>query len=138
MPKAITKEDREKIIKHKQNNKKEQEIADWLLISKSSVTKIWSLFQKTGSVENKYNNCGVKSSLSVDEISAIKQEIKDNPSTTINELIEKLNLPIGESGLSKVLKNLGLSFKKRLLTQPNKNELIYNKKESNGKKISKI
>jgi hypothetical protein len=40
MPQSITVEEREKIIKHKQNNENEADIARWLFISENSATKL--------------------------------------------------------------------------------------------------
>ena len=64
MPKPITNEEREKIIKHKQNNENEADIARWLFVSKSSVTKLWAQYRKTGSYLSNYVNCGCPSALS--------------------------------------------------------------------------
>jgi len=45
MPKPITNKEREKIIKHKQNNENESDIARWLFVSESSVTKLGKISQ---------------------------------------------------------------------------------------------
>jgi len=104
MPKAITKEERKKIIKHKQNNENDTDIAYWLFVSKSTVTKIWALYHKTGNLDTKYTNCGRKPTLNNTQITQIKTEIEKNPNTTHQKLIKKFNLPITESALSKILK----------------------------------
>jgi len=122
MPKPITVEEREKIIKHKQNNEKEVDIARWLFVSESSVTKLWALYRRTGSWMPKYENCGRKSALNDTQISQIKTEVEKTPDTTLLELIEKYDLPISESGLSRVFKKLGLTFKKRCFMQTVKND----------------
>jgi transposase len=122
MPKPITIEKREKIIKHKQNNEKEVDIAHLLFVSESSVTKLWALYRKTGSWTPKYENCGRKPTLNDTQTTQIKTEIEKNPDTTLLELIEKYHLPISESGLSRVFKKLGLTFKKRHTMQTSKNE----------------
>ena len=122
MPKPITVEEREKIIKHKQNNEKEADIARWLFVSESSVTKLWAQYRKTGSYLPNYENCGRKSALNDTQICQIKTEVEKTPDTTLLELIEKYDLPISESGLSRVFKKLGLTFKKRLSMQTVKND----------------
>jgi transposase len=48
--KAVSKEIRMKIIKHKNNGETEENIAKRLFNSKSSVTKIWGRFQKAGKI----------------------------------------------------------------------------------------
>ena len=122
MPKPITNKEREKIIKHKQNNENESDIARWLFVSESSVTKLWARYRKTGSYLPNYKNCGRPSTLNKTQIAQIKLEAKKNPDHTLLELIEKFNLKISESGLSRVFKKLGLTFKKRHTMQTNKNE----------------
>jgi len=122
MPKPITNEEREKIIKHKQNNENEADIARWLFVSESSVTKLWARYRKTGSYLPNYKNCGRPLALSETQITQIKMEVKKNPDNTLLELIERFNLKISESGLSRVFKKLGLTFKKRRSMQTVKND----------------
>jgi len=122
MPKPISVEEREKIVKHKQNNENEADIARGLFVSESSVTKLWARYRKTGSYLPNYANCGRKPVLNDTQTTQIKTEIEKNPDTTLLELIEKYNLPISESGLSRVFKKLGLTFKKRCSMQTAKNE----------------
>jgi transposase len=122
MPKPITNQEREKIIKHKQNNENETDIAQWLFISQSTVTKLWAKYRKTGTYLPNYKNCGRPPTLNQTQIEQIKNEIKKNPNHTLLEIKETLNLNISESGLSRVFKKLGLSFKKRRSMQTAKNE----------------
>jgi transposase len=132
MPRAITIEEREKIIKHKQNNEKEADIARWLFISKSTVTKLWAHYKKTGNLQTNYKNCGNKPKITNTQITQIKTQIEKTPDTTIPELIEKLCLPITESGLSKLFKKLGLTYKKRRSMLMAKNEMTLSKNEMTG------
>jgi transposase len=132
MPRAITIEEREKIIKHKQNNKNEADIARWLFINKSTVTKLWAHYKKTGALQTNYKNCGRNPKITDTKITQIKTEIEKTPDITIPELIEKLDLPITESGLSKLLKKLGLTYKKRRSMLMAKNEKISSKNEMTG------
>ncbi|MCL2258088.1 MAG: IS630 transposase-related protein [Candidatus Bathyarchaeota archaeon] len=122
MPRAITLEEREKIIKHKQNNENETDIARWLFISQSTVTKLWAHYRKTGNLQTNYKNCGRNPKITDIQITLIKAEIEKNPDTTLMELIEKLDLSITESGLSRLFKKLGLTFKKRRFMLMGKNE----------------
>ena len=48
------------------------------------------------------------------QIEQIKDAVKTQPDITLEELIEKLNLPIKKSRLSEILTGLGLVFKKKL------------------------
>ena len=131
MPKPISNEVREKIIKHKQNGEREKDIARWLFISKATVTAIWGEFKRTNNYKLKYENCGRKSVISAEMEAKIMEEIKKTPDITLLELIEKYNIPITVGGLSKYLTKRGYSFKKRQHIQPNKIEKMYKTKEKN-------
>jgi transposase len=122
MPRAITVEEREKIIKHKLNNENEVDIARWLFVSPSTVTKLWANYRKTGTLQTNYTNCGRNPKINETQIIQIKAEIQQTPDITLIELIEKLNLPITESGLSRLFKKLGLTYKKRLFMQTSKSD----------------
>ncbi|MCL2477760.1 IS630 transposase-related protein [Candidatus Bathycorpusculum sp.] len=133
MPRPITNEEREKIIKHKQNNENEADIARWLFVSESSVTKLWALYRKTDSYLPNYKNCGRPSKLNNSQITQIKTEITKTPDITLLELIEKFSLPISESGLSRMFKKLGLTFKKRCSMQQDKIIKTAKRNVNNGK-----
>jgi len=70
-------------------------------------------YRKTDSYLPNYKNCGRPSALNETQIAQIKLEVKKNPDHTLLELIEKFNLKISQSGLSRVFKKLGLTFKKK-------------------------
>ena len=112
--KPISMEKRELIIAAKQRGEKEEAIARWLKISKGSVGTIWRLYRRKGSyLPTAYK--GRPSIVTKERIAEIKAEIKSNPDITLNEMIEKLTLPIKKSQLSRLLISLGYSFKKRRL-----------------------
>jgi transposase len=114
----ISNENRELIAEAKQRGEKEGMIAAWLKISKRSVGTIWKLFRRTGGFQPaKYT--GRKSRLSGEKIDEICSAIKESPDMTLNELIERLSLPIKKSQLSKLLIKLGFSYKKRPSTRKN-------------------
>ena len=120
MPQPVSNEIREKIVLHKQNKVKEDDIAKWLIISKSTVTKVWSLFRETGSFLPRPRTQGRKSAIDEKTMAKIEAKIKKTPDVTLLELIEKFNLEISEGALSKKLKKLDYSFKKRQLIQLDK------------------
>jgi transposase len=114
----ISNEKRELIIEAKQRGEKEGAIATWLKISKRSVGTIWKLFRNTGGFQAaKYT--GRKSRLSSEKIDEISSALNENPDITLNELIERLSLPIKKSQLSKLLIKLGFSYKKKLSIRKN-------------------
>jgi transposase len=124
--KPISNEKRELIIEAKQRGEKEGVIAVWLKISKRSVGTIWKLFRDTSGFQPaKY--AGRKSRLGDEKIGGICSAISENPDITLNELIERLSLPIKKSQLSKLLIKLGFSYKKRLSTRKNSSGMMSKK-----------
>jgi transposase len=115
MPKYISNEKRNDIIFHKQNGKENPVIAEFMRVCVRTVERIWLDFQTTGKSETKVQNCGRKSVITAKQQGKIIAQIKEIPDITLLELIEKFTLPITEGGLSKYLKKLGYSFKKRQL-----------------------
>jgi transposase len=110
--KAVSNSDRMKIIKHKSNGETEENISKWLFISKSSVTKIWAKFRKTGNIIPE-PRLGRKPKVTEKEMQKVIEKQKEVPDMTINELIAEFGLDITESGMSKKLKKSGITFKKR-------------------------
>jgi transposase len=129
--KPISNEKRELIIEAKRRGEKEEAIAIWLKISQRSVGAIWKRFKDTGCfLPVKYT--GRRSCLNDEKIDEIRSVIKENPDITLNELIERLLLPIKKSRLSKLLIGLGFSYKKRLFTRRNSSEKTFYKNASSG------
>jgi transposase len=118
----ISKEKRELIVKHKQNKEKEANIAKWLDVSPRSVRRIWKLFRVIGDISSDMGNSGRKSKLLPEQILQIIAKIEEQPDITLLKLIAEFSLDITEGGLSKVLKKLDFTFKKRLSIQKNKND----------------
>ncbi|MDR1002198.1 MAG: hypothetical protein LBL82_02870 [Oscillospiraceae bacterium] len=59
---------------------------------------------------------GRQSILTSEQLEKIKKTVEENNDITLEELIEKLALPIQKSRLSDVLNEMGFSFKKRHFT----------------------
>jgi transposase len=104
------------------NGEKETDIAKWLCISQSSVTKTWALFKHQHSVEPKPHNRGRKPAFGQDVMDKIIARIKEQPDVTLEELVEEFNLNISISALCRKLKKLDLNFKKRHYSPKNSNE----------------
>ncbi len=122
MPKTTSRETREKIIFHRQNGKSEKEIAEWLMISQPTVSRIYSTFLKTQSIDSKVRNCGRKPKVDSKTLDKIIDKIHEKCDITLREIIDEFNLDISEGGLSKVLKKANMSFKKRLYIRKTKKE----------------
>jgi transposase len=104
---------RKRIIDAKSRGDTEDKISSEKDVSKSAVTKLWSLYRKTGSYAPRANPCGRKAVLSLEELAQISQFITDHPDITLQELIDQLGLPLSVSGLSKIIRfKLGLRYKK--------------------------
>ena len=120
LPNPTSKEIREKIIHHKQNYVNEKDIAKWLLISQSTVTKVWALHKTTGSIKPRPRTQGRKPIVSKQTMDQITHKIQQVPGITLKELIHEFNLSISHAALSKRLIKLGYTFKKRVFMQKNK------------------
>ena len=127
---------RENIILAKKRGEKREKIAYWLNVSISTVDKVWRRFIETGSY-SAIPYLGRKSSLDKETDAKIRATIIEFPDITLEELIEKLSLPLTISGLSKKLNRMGISYKKRLSTQANKNVQISKKSVVSGKRVKK-
>jgi transposase len=132
MAAPVSNEIREKIIIHKQNKAKESDIANWLIISQSTVTKVWSLYKTTGSYLPLPRTQGRKPLVSDKTMSQVVSKIKETPDITLLELIEEFELTISESALCKRLVKLGYSFKKRQHIRQSKIALTYKKSAKNS------
>jgi transposase len=120
LPNPVSNEIREKIIQHKQNYVNETDIAKWLIISQSTVTKIWALHKTTGSIKPRPRTQGRKPLVTQQTMDQITTKIDNQPDITLKELIEEFNLQISQAALSKRLTKLDYTFKKRLFIQKNK------------------
>lgn len=101
---------REDVVRNKKKGKSDEDIAEFLNISVSSVKNIWDFYVRTGRIDEQAHNCGRKSLISEDEKAKIFDELRDSPDITLLQLINKLNLNITKSGLSKWLKRRGYMF----------------------------
>jgi len=130
--KPISNDKRELLIAAKQRGEKEEDIAKWLHISKGSVGTIWRLYRRTGSyLPTAYT--GRPSVITEEKIKEIQTAVDNEPDITLNELIDKLSLPIQKSQLSRLLISLEYSFKKRLLTRRSKSVPTCSKDERNSR-----
>ena len=113
--------DRETIVKHKQAGKSGYEIAQWLMVHRQTVSRVWQQFLTTGNVEPKPKNSGRKPKITPQTMEKIFAKIEKQPDITLNGLIDEFSLPVSEAALSKRLKKSGLTYKKRLSIQKTKN-----------------
>ena len=113
MPKPLSSDLRKRIIEAKLRGDTENKIAVEKDVNKSTITKLWSLYRKTGSYEARANPNGRKPALSSLQLEQIAQRIDEQPDITLQELINELNLPVCISALCRTVNNkLELSLKK--------------------------
>jgi len=104
MPALFSNDLRKRIIDAKLKGIPEAQIAAAKDVHKSTVRNIWV---ETGSYEPRSNpNCR-KPVLSAEQLENVKNIIIARPDITLFELIEEHSLPIGISGLCKIVKKLG-------------------------------
>jgi transposase len=93
------------IIEAEKRGESTENIIKWITnVSKSSIDKIWSLFQRTGSYEPKPyigNNCKITPR----QDAQILLKFKEISDITLLDMIDELKLNVSESGLSRNLKN---------------------------------
>jgi len=127
----ISNEKREIIINAKLRGETDSDIAQWLNISKSSVTVIWRLYRETNSIDPKPYK-GAKP-VFIDEMKHnVRQKIKEQPDITLEELIEELDLPIKKSRLAQWLREAGYTYKKKRFTQTGSLEMMCKTTVRNG------
>jgi len=112
----ISKEDRERIIKHNASGESCGSIAKWLMIGVSTVYQILSKYRKTGSIEAKPYR-GNNRKITAEQDKELRRVIEERPDITLNKLIETLDLKVSESGLSRHVKKMGLTYKKNDTSQ---------------------
>jgi len=116
---AIPEEKRALLIAAKKRGEKEEDIAKWLEISKSSVGTIWGLYRKTGDYRAKPYP-GAKPKMTAEKWKEVETLIAKEPDKTLEEIIEELQLPIRKSRLSVLIIKAGYSFKKSQHIPPSK------------------
>lgn len=118
--KPITIEKREMIVAAKERGEKPEVIALWVGVAISTVYRTLRLYKQTKSLEP-IPFLGRKSVLTTEQLTKIKETVEQENDITLEELIEKLELPIKKSRLSVILIGMGFSFKKRHYTQKSSN-----------------
>jgi transposase len=103
---------RKRIIEAKQRGDTEDKIAAEKEVNKSTVTKLWALYRKTGGYEARPHP-GRKPALSAGQLEQVARKIDGQPDITLRELIDELNLPVCVSALCRTVRGkLGYRFKK--------------------------
>jgi len=113
MPNPLPQSVRENIIYHHKNGAKNEEIAKWLRVSKSSVKRIIRLHRERKTIRVKAYKRGRKPAFSNQKLEEIEAKIAEQPDITLDELVEYFELNISISALCRKLIKKDLTFKKR-------------------------
>ena len=124
MPAPLSNDIRKRIIDAKKRGDTHNKISEDLQISVSAVTRILALYRETNSYEPRPLNNGRKSCLSEEQMQQVLKKIEEQPDITLQELIDEFDLPITPGGLSKKLKKLNLTYKKKRHSRKNKTDLM--------------
>jgi transposase len=117
----VSYEVRELIIKHHEKGEKPEDIAKIIFRGVATVYRIIKLHKESGDVKCKKHG-GNNHKITPKQEKQILELYKEKPDNTLNNTIEELGLSVTESGLSRFLAKLGLSYKKRHFTQTGKKE----------------
>jgi transposase len=108
---SLSTDKRELIVEAKKRGETNKEIALWMNVTEKSVSNIWKLYRATGGILPKKPG-GRPPRMSNEERDRMKEAVNQTPDISLNELIEKLSLPIKKSMVSRLLIRMGFSFKK--------------------------
>lgn len=131
--KPISTDKREIIIAAKERGERPEVIALWTGVATSSVYNICRQYKETNVLDPKPFP-GRKSVLTNEQLTKIKATVEKENDITLEELIERLELPIKKSRLSVILIGMGFSFKKRLFIQKINSEKTFKQNVMSGKK----
>jgi transposase len=113
MAKPISSEKRADIIRHMEAGEKQADIAKWLFVCVQTVSRVWQRFLTRGSYEPDSRNSGRKALVSDETMGRVEARVKEVPDITLLELIEEFELPISQMALSKRIRKLGYTYKKK-------------------------
>jgi transposase len=89
---------------------------------KTSIYNLITQNKRTGTIEPRLSTRGRKPKISAGDLQRIDAIIKERPDITLNEMIEKLDLPLSESRMSRIVREkLGYTYKKRWCMLPKEN-----------------
>lgn len=115
MPTAISIDLRERILESV--DKKEgtqQEIADRYKVSHGMVKKLVSQRKHLGDISPQYKNCGRPAIITGELRGKLRSIVEEHPDFTLEEIRNELGVECTVQAIFYVLKDMGLSYKKRL------------------------
>ncbi len=90
-----------------------KEISRVMRVSPSAIYALLRRKRETGSIEPGYKGkCGRPSKLTQEQLDAMEELVNQRPDITLEEIQQKLDLPIKKSQISNLLHKMGFRFKK--------------------------
>lgn len=124
---------RERIIEARKRGITVSELSKSYGVSGRSIFKLQALYRATGSIAPRTHTRGRKSTIDTEMLKQIDQTIQKTPDITLEELREKLRLPIQVSRLSQIVREkLGYTYKKRWFTPVSKTGQMCRPNENAG------
>jgi len=122
---------RKRIIAGFERGETVKEIMVRLEVSQNATYSLIRLYKETGDVKPLGIKTGRKSKLNDEDLTNIRKAIADESDITLEEIIEKLDLPISISGLSRIINNkLNITYKKKTIhAQEQENEDILEERD---------
>ena len=111
-------------------------ISLWTGVSPKTIYNICRLYNSSSTLDPKPFP-GKQSKLTAKQLEDIRLSIEAQNDITLEELIEKLDLPIKKSRLSELINGMDFSFKKRLCTLKINSGKTLSKNVKNGGKAKK-
>jgi transposase len=130
----ISVEIRKLIVAARKDGMQIKEIEKAYHVKKSSIYNFLNLVQETGDVIPRTCNCGRKPALDEDGLKHLENLLQEQPDITLEEIKEKLDLPIGITAISTIItRKLHYRFKKRRYMPVNVTARTCRKREYCGK-----
>lgn len=96
---------RKRIIEAKERGQSVKEIEENFSVKKSMIYNLLNLFKETGKYEPRTRNAGRKPKLNEEQLEQIKELIIKESDIQLDDIKDKLNLPICISALCRIINN---------------------------------
>lgn len=116
---------RKKIVAARKSGLKIKEISRAYNVSETAVLRLLKRERETGDITPRTHLRGRKPTVDASGKEAMRALILSKPDITLEEIKEEMNLEIGITAISAIVRNkLGFRFKKRRYMLPNENDLM--------------
>jgi len=92
-----------------------RQISQRFLVNVSTIVRLLNQYRQTGSAAPKPHAGGRRSALGPDDIERLRELIREQPDATLEELRDRLRVGCSHAAVSRALKKLGITRKKKVL-----------------------